>query len=297
MDIAIIILHYQTYDDTVECVNSILNLIDTQSFHIVIVDNCSSNGSGKRLANEYIENNHISVIINDKNLGFSKGFNIGINYVRNKFDPNYIVLSNSDIVLLTKNLVTLLKKINKTEYYSLIGPMIITHDGRCDVNPIRNSIRTKQEAQHVILKDKINYLLAVFHLTWIYNLLRKIRGTDNKIKDPDIYLNDQQDYQLHGAFWIFTRAYFRVFEGLDEGPFLYGEESLLFLHLKMNNLHTLYTPEIMVYHKEDSSTNSTFPKSTEKIKFASKHGIESVKYYIGILDDYCKTSQSFERNK
>ena len=46
---------------------------------------------------------NVEVYLNDKNLGFGGGNNKGIEIIRKEYDPEYLVLSNNDIVLLEKD--------------------------------------------------------------------------------------------------------------------------------------------------------------------------------------------------
>ena len=57
MHYAFVILHYLTYKDTVECVESILENITNAEYSIIIVDNGSNNESGDQLQKKYAENN------------------------------------------------------------------------------------------------------------------------------------------------------------------------------------------------------------------------------------------------
>lgn len=49
---------------------------------IIIVDNCSPNGSGKQLEKMYSKCINITVIINEENQGFAKGNNLGYQYIK-----------------------------------------------------------------------------------------------------------------------------------------------------------------------------------------------------------------------
>ena len=53
IDIGIIVLHYNNIDDTYNCIASIMNNFDTQSYRVVIVDNKSPNNSGEILKEKY----------------------------------------------------------------------------------------------------------------------------------------------------------------------------------------------------------------------------------------------------
>ena len=78
--IGFVILHYMALEDTVNCVESILNNVPLSN--IVIVDNASTNKSGMKLAEMYKDNQLISVLLLEENLGFAKGNNKGIEFFK-----------------------------------------------------------------------------------------------------------------------------------------------------------------------------------------------------------------------
>ena len=49
MDIAFAILHYMTDEDTIACINSIVDKVDTDDYMIIVVDNASNIGSVERI--------------------------------------------------------------------------------------------------------------------------------------------------------------------------------------------------------------------------------------------------------
>ena len=81
-DICFVILNYNLYQDTISCVASIKNRIDTRRYKIIIVDNASVNGAGELLREYYKTDQQIEIILLTKNIGFAKGNNIGINQAR-----------------------------------------------------------------------------------------------------------------------------------------------------------------------------------------------------------------------
>ena len=82
-----IILHFQVEEETVNCVNQ-LKQIDGEH-RIIIVDNCSPNGSGKKLSERYKNDSNIDVILHDKNDGFARGNNAGCKYAKEKYNPDF----------------------------------------------------------------------------------------------------------------------------------------------------------------------------------------------------------------
>ena len=85
--IAVMILHYNNVNDTMECVESFEKNLDTDDYFILVFDNASPNGSGKELAEKLKGRKNLEVYLNDKNLGFGGGNNKGIEIIRKEYDP------------------------------------------------------------------------------------------------------------------------------------------------------------------------------------------------------------------
>ena len=128
-EIGIVVLNYKNFHETIECVKSILLQKDVV-FNIVIVDNGSSNESYDELFNQFKNNDKIYIIKSDINLGYAKGNNLGINYLRNKGIEN-IFIANSD--LLFKSPYVLKQIIESYEPgIDLINPIICNPDSKID---------------------------------------------------------------------------------------------------------------------------------------------------------------------
>lgn len=287
MDIAFVILHYMTDEDTIACIDSITDKIDTDDYIVVVVDNASNNGSIERIEENTKENNHVRIVKNTENLGFARGLNSGIDVAR-QLGARFIACINNDVMLMSTNIVQVLEKKYKQYGFAILGPMMITGDNYCDVNPVRNTFRSLEECDQMLKKEERIVKIAEMHLIPVYNFFKRINNIRHKRIPKTLFLNDQVDYLLHGAFLIFSPVYFTVFDGFDSRTFLYGEESILYLHTLKNGLHTLYTPEIVIYHKEDSSTNKALPNSNERTKFIYKTGLDSVRLYKEIYLQYIK---------
>jgi hypothetical protein len=58
---------------------------------------------------------------------------------------------------------------------------------------------------------------------------------------------------------------------------MYGEEAILDFVVKKDNLISLYSPEIRILHKDDSSTNFVYRKAIMKRRFYLKNFIRSLR--------------------
>ncbi len=139
---AIIILNWNGYKDTIECLESLTYINDTE-FYIILVDNasedesidkisewCSLNTKDFQIANEnefeYIKRPQNKSVILYKlvqNYGFSMGNNKGLE-IATKFGFDYGLLLNNDTIV-TKDFLSKLIKFNSEQpKYKVLSPLI-----------------------------------------------------------------------------------------------------------------------------------------------------------------------------
>jgi hypothetical protein len=58
---------------------------------------------------------------------------------------------------------------------------------------------------------------------------------------------------------------------------MYGEEAILDFIVKRDNLISLYSPEIRILHKDDSSTNFVYRKALIKRRFYLRNFIRTLR--------------------
>ena len=94
MKTAIIILNYNSKQDTIRYVNEIKNysVLDT----IIVVDNKSTN-QDEFVELEQLKSEKTHVIQSDKNGGYSYGNNFGLRYLETLGEYDYVVISNPDV--------------------------------------------------------------------------------------------------------------------------------------------------------------------------------------------------------
>lgn len=122
--LGIVTLNWNGYDDTIECIQSIIQS-DYQDCKVYLVDNCSSDGSQDKLRTYISSNgltNKITIIQNNENLGFSIGSNIGIKVALEE-NCDYIWLLNNDTVI-QENAITKLVNSIKTTDAMIVTPKI-----------------------------------------------------------------------------------------------------------------------------------------------------------------------------
>jgi len=110
----ILILTYNCWRYTAQCINSIKERTRAPN-KILVIDN----GSTDKTVHELRKNPTIFHVENSQNLGFGRGFNVGMELV----DTPFFVICNSDVVV-TKNWLTkMILHINTDENLVALGPV------------------------------------------------------------------------------------------------------------------------------------------------------------------------------
>ncbi|MBZ2166166.1 glycosyltransferase family 2 protein [Methanobacterium spitsbergense] len=160
-NVVIIILNWNGWQDTIECLESIYQN-KYHNYNVIIVDNNSTdksidnikkycNGQLKTKStffsynpinkpiklietkpNGYIEieknikssTKRLFLIKNENNDGFAEGNNIGITYALNNLDPDYVMLLNNDTIVDREFLVEMLKVSESNSEIGILGPKI-----------------------------------------------------------------------------------------------------------------------------------------------------------------------------
>ena len=287
----IVILNYLNYIDTIELLNSI-------SFHkwsllvkVYVVENGSPNSSEKYLRIETSKSNlEITYIQLEKNLGFAKGENVGIN--RARFDGCDFVISINNDVIIPKNqteILSIFHKIYSRNQCAIITPVIKSSKGK-NQNPLE--LLPPTTLKIIILK-----LFFLLRLNWLYYFIRVhllfdlisnyVDYRDNKrlaVEEKKQLLDSGYIYAAHGSFQVFTPIFFEFFDGHDEQVFLYYEEHIKAEQLRRKNLKIWFENSIQVVHKTSKSVEMHTQTKKKKIKFLLLTGFDSYKIYVKTLN-------------
>ncbi len=232
--IGIVILNYNSYKYTTNCISSILNNIKSRQFEIYIVDNASPDKSGNKLFRKYENSNNISIILNSKNMGYSRGNNVGIQTALND-GCEYIFIINSDILFKNNAHEKLANFMNLNPLVGVVAPKVLTKEGKL---------------QSGVIKEPHTFINRMFAST----ILRKIFSRTTKRINGSHYMQ-KYDYcfpfrcfKVSGCAWMIRRSTFEKIGLLDENTFLYCEEAIYSHLLKENNIEVWVNPEVEVIH-------------------------------------------------
>ncbi|SEI54099.1 Glycosyltransferase, GT2 family [Alkalibacterium gilvum] len=267
MKIGIVILNYLNWEDTIECVESLLKQTHDQ-LEIVVVDNHSCNESTNILYEKYGSQKKFHLIETDTNVGFAKGNNTGIEYCKKVLNINNIYVTNNDVVFTDNKYFEKLLKISITENVGAIGTRIKGSDG-INQNPIKVQTNLYALIRHFfepILKELgFSKVLTSGHKA-VQFIKRKVssKSKNRKISNKNVTTTNQ-NYFLHGSAIYFTDNYLKNTSGFYPDTFLYYEENILAIIFEKLNLQMLYIDDLEIYHKEDQSMALSF-KDVSKSK-------------------------------
>ena len=217
----IILLNYNNWQDTVECIQS-LQKSEVKGANILVIENCSTDNSIEKLKSETPE---VKIIIAEKNLGFTGGNNVGIKYAfENKYDYA-IALNNDTIVESPDSIRKLIEEMDN-------NPDISLSTGRIFYYPEKEKIWYDGGGV-------INWRGAAFH----YNF-RKDKNT--------VLLNDknrQTDF-ISGCYMCIRLRDIPVLGYMDENLFIYLDDLEYSVRAAKKNLKLYYVPQSVIYHKE-----------------------------------------------
>lgn len=286
MNIVYVILHYLAGQDTVECVESIINasLESEHNISIVVVDNGSTNDSYDFLKKKLGNNDKVMLLHSEENLGFAKGNNIGFRYAKHQLKADFIVMLNNDTILSQKDFNEVLVRKYEQKKFAVLGPDIITADGYHQ-NPGSKQSWSLKELKVYRLKKRIRLLLTYIGLD---SSLGEALAKNKEVYRDKALQEDVENTILHGACMIFSPHYITRFEGLNDGTFLYMEEDILKMYADYYGFTMIYSSELKIFHKEDAATNMIMENRNKKNRWKYKQLINSSKVCSKILTDMAK---------
>ena len=267
--IAFIILHYKNIKDTLECIESILKQETDKKVKIIVVDNNTLNEKDEQKLKKY----NIDLIKLEKNKGFAKANNIGCKFAIKNYKPDYLIVSNNDIIIRQKGFI---EKIYNEEKFDILGPMILTKHGQ-SVNPFpvyKNIDEVEKQIKKAKKLIKIYQSIILRNMLKIYIKVKKIFKGEKLVTNG---LKREYNVALHGCFLIFSKRYYKKYKDIFfNETFLYHEEEFIYQRIVKDKLISIYDPKLKVFHKEGAYLNSTIKEEYPKLIFKNKEILKSL---------------------
>ncbi len=199
--VAIIILNWNGWRDTIECLESVYQ-IKYPDYNVIVVDNGSEDESiqmlkdyceGKIEVNsnflKYELNNkpikmieytkiesetkyneefgtfcyegQLIIIRCEKNYGFSEGNNIAMRYALRILNPSYVLLLNNDVVVDSKFLEELIKVGESDKSIGIVGPTVYYYSKRNRIQSAGVKLHWNTAKQNVLRSNEIESIVDV----------------------------------------------------------------------------------------------------------------------------------------
>ena len=226
-----ITLNWNGRDMTLKCIDSLIQ-IDYNNYEIVIVDNGSTDGSVQSIRQRFPK---ILIVENERNLGYSEGFNIGINKAMN-MGAEFLLILNNDTIIDPKALTEL-------------------------VNIAQSDDRIGFVSGKVYHYNRPNILQTVGKSTDPIKLVGSHIGADEE--DNGQY-DEIVDYQfIDDVFLLVSKKVIDKVGGYDNDFFLYYEETDWCARVRKAGFRIVFTPRAKIWHKGSmSSGGGTNPVNT-----------------------------------
>lgn len=257
--LSIVIVHYGDPGLMYECIQSIYDQNIKFLYEIVVVDNNLVDISTTIKKYKYVKYIH-----NNKNVGYSKGNNIGVYNARGE----YVLILNPDTVLMPRSIHLMVRFLDANQLVAVVTPMLLNQN----LSPfLQIGMRELGVIQGIVCLSFLNKLLP-------FNAISK----NYYCRDMD--LNDDNRIEVFpGSVFMIRKNVFESVKGFDEEFFLYFEEVDLAKRLVNDGWQLYYLAKAKCIHKWASLT----PKhlNTKKIYRSSRYHYFSKHYghFLAVL--------------
>jgi GT2 family glycosyltransferase len=214
--VAIILLNWNSYEHTANCIES-LSAVRPANFDILVVDNGSTDGSGTALQNKF---NHIIYLPNATNEGFAGGNNRGFAYAI-EHDYAYSLMLNNDVFVEPNFLDLLVNYLEANPAVGAIQPKIFFNSNRQKV------------------WNGGSYFLSWLGWTYSKNYMRAAGPTQSKFAQVD---------WITGCALLVRTSIVKQIGALNDHFFIYYEDVDFSFRIRAAGYKLMFHPDSVIYH-------------------------------------------------
>jgi GT2 family glycosyltransferase len=243
LDVSIVIVNYNTFALTCQCIQSILDKTQHVSYEIILVDNGSKECDPQLFKDKFPK---IILIKNPENSGFARGNNLGIAAAKGE----YILLLNSDTELINNAVYEAYQFMKSDEKIGAMSGRLLYPDGKTQSVTGRFPSITSELRELLRLNKRFT---------------QEQRAT--------YYLGSEFDHEtimeadwVWGAFFMFPKKILSQFpqNKLQEDFFMYCEDIQWCWHIKKIGYKIMYSPNPAAYHYVSSSSQLNEEEKAQK---------------------------------
>ncbi len=259
MKVSVIIINYNSFTLTSNCIRSVISQTKEAGYEIILVDNASAECDADLFLNEFPG---IRLIKSSVNGGFAHGNNLGIE----KATGDLILLLNSDTILQDDSISKAAICLDKDPGTGVLGCRMTFPDGK-----IQYTARRFRSISWELL-DLFRFIpLLMPYPKRAKRMLGKYFRHDA----------DMECDWLNGAFFMFPRKLLEKLPGkkLDELFFMYGEDQLWCEQVKALGYRNLFYAGTTIIHINSGSTSPARQLALRKVMMA--HELEIMRLRKG----------------
>jgi GT2 family glycosyltransferase len=232
MDVSVIILNYNTFQLTCECIQSVIDETKDLNYEIILVDNASTECLPNKFKERFPD---ILLIQNKENIGFARGNNSGII----KASGDFVLLLNSDTKLINNAIKITLDYLKTFSKVAVVSAKLVFPNG----NP--QSVCQRFPS----IKYKLIELFRFHKLVSKQKAGRLLLGSFFNYNE-----NTTADW-IWGTYFMFKKSLLIELPGqkLDDSLFMYGEDMQWCFDFKKKGYQIHFCHEAKVIHYLGSS--------------------------------------------
>lgn len=240
----VVVVAYNSRETLSECVAPLM-----AAHNVIVVDNASPDDSAAA-----VDGLPVQVIRAPRNGGFAYGCNLGIA----AGGAEYVLLLNPDARLDAEGLAALVTTLKTDPRLGGAGPRLLDDDG------------SLAWSQRRFPRLRSTFSQALF----LQRLAPLASWSDELIRDPAVYDRPGRPDWLSGACLLLRREALEAIGPMDEGFFLYSEETDMFRRLADAGWSAAYVPEATAHHEGGASAPRSVTKrhwAQSRVRYARKH--------------------------
>ncbi|MGN6568905.1 MAG: glycosyltransferase family 2 protein [Flavipsychrobacter sp.] len=233
--VSIIIVNYNTFKITCNCIESIINHTSGIPYEIIVVDNCSTTDNPDDFLIRFPS---IILVKSPTNSGFAKGNNLGIEHATG----NILLLLNSDTILTENSILKAATYLENNQEIGALSVRLVYPDGK-----LQHTARKFRSIKNELL-DLCRPLLLLLPYKQRASLMLNQYFKGN--------FNTPCDW-VSGAFMMFSATLYKKLPHgkLDERFFMYGEDELWCYQFTQLGYINFYLTNTTVIHIGNASTS------------------------------------------
>jgi hypothetical protein len=234
LNLSIIIVSYNVGGYLRQCLQSIFQSDEINTYEVIVIDNYSFDDSYQIVKDEFPQ---VKVNHNLENVGFAKAVNQGIKIAKGK----YVCILNPDTLLSHDSLSTLLTYYDTHPEIGCLGPKIVNPDGSLQL-ACKRSIPGLQSAFY-----KLTGLSKLFPKNSRFGKYNLTYLDENEIHEVEA---------VSGSCMMIRREILDKVGYFDESFFMYGEDLDLSYRISKLGYKIVYNPNTTIIHYKGESVKN-----------------------------------------